>query len=159
VRRAVERPVLVPTAVGALARLQVPKSAQGRVAVTRVEKRGSDATQVARPDELVEVVAVVVVLTPGRAWGRDERAGVRLVLQTVEDGERGAREHAFVAADLAQGLRDLDLRLPRTLEGLADVACPLLESGPRDLFRVGPGVSEADPELKRAGPDADLGTD
>src|SRR5439155_23551899 len=68
VRRAVAVPVLKPGALGALARLEVPESAQRRGGVARVEERGRDAAQVARPDHVIDVVAVVVRLAPWSAW-------------------------------------------------------------------------------------------
>ncbi len=79
VRRSVEKPVLIPTAVWALAGLKVAERAQGRGAVARIEQRGCDATQIAWPDEVIDVVAVVIGLTPRRAGSRNEGAGVRFV--------------------------------------------------------------------------------
>ena len=59
--------------------------AQRGVAVARVEERGGDPAEIPRPHEVIDVVAVVVGLTPGRRWGGDERASVRLVLEAVKD--------------------------------------------------------------------------
>ena len=135
------------------------EGAQGRVAVARIEQGGRDPAEVARPDEVIDVVAVVVGLAPGRGRRGHEGACVRLVLEAVEDGEGRSREHAVVAADLAERPRDLDLGAPGTLEGLADRAGAFLQGGAGDLFGVGPRVREADGELKRARADADLRAD
>ena len=87
VRRAVESPVLIPASVASLLRLKVPKGAEGRVAVTRIEQRRCDPAQVSRPDKVIDVVAIVVVLAPRRGGGSDESAGVRLVLEAVKQRE------------------------------------------------------------------------
>jgi len=76
VRRAVDKPVLKPTTVRTLPRLQVAERSQGRGSVAGVEEGGGDAAQIAGPDEVVDVVAVVIGLTPWRARSSDEGAGV-----------------------------------------------------------------------------------
>src|SRR5439155_27359946 len=131
------------------------KGAQGGVAVARVEEGRRDAAEVPRPDEVIHVVAVVIHLTPGRRRRGDKGARVRLVFEAVEQGERGAREHALVTADLLESAWDLGLRVPRAFEGLANSAGALLQCIPRDLFGVRPRVCESDRQLERTCPHAE----
>jgi len=86
-RSAVEKPVLIPASVGALLRLEVSECAECRIAVTRIKQRGCDATEVSRPNQVIDVVAVVDGLAPWGGRRGDERARVRLVLETVEQRE------------------------------------------------------------------------
>src|SRR5258705_11143107 len=132
------------------------KRPQRRVSVARVEKRGRDAAKIARPNELVDMVAVVVELTPRRGWGGDERTRVRFVLEAVQERERSTCKLTVVAADLAEGLRNLGLRLPRALECLADISRALLQGHARDLFGARTRGSETDRQLEGSGTNPDL---
>ena len=87
VRGPVEGPVLIPASIASLIRLEMAKGAECGIAVTGVEQRGRDAAQVSGPDEVVDVVAVVVVLAPRRGRRGDESAGVRFVLEAVQQRE------------------------------------------------------------------------
>ena len=107
VGRAVHEPVLKPRAVGALARLQMAECAQRRRRIAGVEKRCRDATQVSRPHEVIDLVAVVIRLAPWRGRRCDESARVRFVLEAAKNGQRRVREHPLVAADLAQRRRQI----------------------------------------------------
>ncbi len=87
VRGPIHEPVLEPGAVGTLARLQMAECAKGRGGVAGVEQGRRDAAQIARPHEVIDLVAVVVRLAP---WGRrrgHERTGVRFVLQAAKHRE------------------------------------------------------------------------
>src|SRR5260370_322106 len=123
VRGAVQIPVLVPAPIGTLARLQVTEGAKGGGAAARVEQRRRSATQVARPHEVVGVVAVVVGLPPRRGGRSDERSRVRLVFQTPQHGERCAGELSLVAADFGQCLWHRELRAPCSPEMQAGGGC------------------------------------
>src|SRR5207247_8309511 len=99
-----------------LARLEMAEGAQRGSLVACVEQGGCDATQIARPHEVIDVVAVVIAFAPGSRWGGHERASVRFVLEAAQDGKRCARERSFVPADLAQGLRQVGKAAPGALE-------------------------------------------
>ena len=108
---------------------------------------------------MIDVVAVVVVLTPRCAGSSDEGAGVRFVLKAAEHRKRCTREHAFVAADLAEGLRHVGKSPPRVLESLPHVARAFLQRLSRDLLGIGTRVRESDGDLEGPGADSDLGAD
>jgi hypothetical protein len=139
--------------------LKVSEGAQSSRFVTRVEQSGGDAAQVAWPDEVVDVIAVVIAFAPRRAGRCHERAGVRLVLEAAQDRERRAREHSLVSADLAQRLRQIGESAPCAFERLANLACALLQDLSRDLFGIRARVSKANCDGERSRPDANLSTD
>ena len=147
----------MPTTIGPLVRLQVSKCAERGIAVAGVEQRSRDTAQVSRPHQVIDVIAVVVGLPPRRRGSGNESARMRLVLQAMQEGERRASQHPVIAADLAQGRRNLGLRPPRALERLAHGPCALLQGCACDLLGVGARVSETDRELKGAGANSDLG--
>src|ERR1700682_3810390 len=90
VRRPIDEPVLKPTAVTALAGLEVPEGTPRRRLVAGVQKRGGDAAQIARPHEVIDMIAVVIALAPWRAGSGHESSGVRFVLEAAKHGQRSA---------------------------------------------------------------------
>src|SRR5439155_8940181 len=103
------------------------EGAQGGSLVAGVEQGGCDATQIARPHEVIDVVAVVIALAPRSRWGGHERAGVRFVLEAAQHSKGRAREHPFVPADLAEGLRQVRKATPGALERGANAGRTLLQ--------------------------------
>ena len=73
---AIELPVLVPAAIRSLVRLKVPERAKCRVGVAAIEQSGCNPAEVSWPDEVVDVVAVMVELAPRRRGCRYESACV-----------------------------------------------------------------------------------
>jgi hypothetical protein len=65
----------------------MPEGAQGSSLVAGIQESGGDAAEIAGPDKVVDLVAVVIGLAPGRGGGRDEGAGIRLVLEAAQDRE------------------------------------------------------------------------
>src|SRR5229473_650675 len=100
-RRPVHEPVLEPRAVRALTRLQVAKSAKSSRLVARIEQCGRDSTKVPRPNQVIDLIAVVIRLAPWGGRRGDERACVRLVLEAAQHCQRCLGEHPLISTDLA----------------------------------------------------------
>ena len=136
VRRTVDVPVLKPGAVGTLSRLEVAERAQRRGRIAGVEEGGRHAAQIARPDHVVDVVAVVVRLAPGRAGRGDVRTRSSFVLEAAKHRKRRFRERSIVAAHLRQCRGQVRRCMPCARERCLQRAGAFLQHMSRDLFRV-----------------------